>query len=77
MHKKPWEPVEASVRRLRELSSRPRVGRNVAVEVLPALGHAVIDPETGWVSRAGLDRMVELALAAGTGRAGLVWHLRR
>lgn len=51
-------PVHLSVSRLRALSLRPGTGHCVQWEVFPGLGHALIDPESEWVSSVVLDRIV-------------------
>jgi pimeloyl-ACP methyl ester carboxylesterase len=63
-------PVETSVHHLGELRSRPHVGGQLTVEVFPGLGHTLVDPETGWVSRAVLDRIVTFALTAAPAEGG-------
>jgi len=49
--------------RLDDLHHRPGAAP-LEVRVLPGVGHALVDPETGWVSRAALDLLTDWILEA-------------
>lgn len=59
-------PVNTSVQRLRELALRPIPGLEISTIVVPGLGHALIDPETEWVSAAVLRRLADFVFDRGS-----------
>ncbi len=62
-------PVARSVERLRTLQARPG-SPVVSVTVVPGVGHALVDPDRGWVSRSVLAELVAWVLQPAPG-AGL------
>jgi pimeloyl-ACP methyl ester carboxylesterase len=62
-------PVATSVERLHALRQRPGAPR-LDAHVLPGLGHALVDPESGWVSAGALERLAGWILDAVGSKGG-------